>query len=87
MKPWREEEPPTPRDTPNARRPESLLPARALPSLFSAGAFVSAANLAALEIQEPTRRALVLILCGLLTWLVGYFTPPPRRRFRRGDRS
>jgi len=38
------------------------------------------------EIHEPLYRGGLFLLCGLVSWLIGYVTPTPRRRFRRGDR-
>lgn len=65
---------------------ESLLPPRALPAAGSAATLIGGAVVAAYEIPDPTVRALVMLAAGVLTWAIGYFTPPPRRHFRRGDR-
>lgn len=67
-------------------RRESLLPPRALPGFFgAASAAVVVAQAAAREIGNPEVRAVLSLACVLIAWLVGYVTPPPRRRFRRGD--
>jgi hypothetical protein len=81
-----DELPDTPREPAFAPRPESLLPPRALPSFFGAGTLLTGAGTAALEIHDPLLRVAVLALCGVLSWLLGYITPPPRRHFRRNDR-
>jgi hypothetical protein len=46
---------------------------------------IGAAAVAAASIGSPLERALVMLLCGVAAWAIGYFTPPPRRRFRSGD--
>jgi hypothetical protein len=68
------------------RQPESLLPPRTWPGLFGvAASSIAGAAAVANNIDDPRYRAGLLLLCGLGAWLVGYVTPPPRRRFRRGD--
>lgn len=80
----------TPPETPEALRRvplrESLLPPRNVPSASVGISLAMAAGSAALSITQPERRALVILLCALVAWAVGYFTQPPRRRFRRDDR-
>ena len=76
---------PLPRPAPLPRR-ESLLPPRAWPSA-SSGAFFAAAAASAQAVDEPIPRTLLILACGVGAWLVGYFTPPPRRHFRREDRQ
>jgi hypothetical protein len=66
-------------------RPESFLPPRALPAATSSGALIGAAAVAAASISNPLHRAGLMLLCGVAAWAIGYFTPPPRRRFRRDD--
>lgn len=84
--------PSTPPETPDALRRrynprrESLLPPRNVPSASVGTSLALAAATAAFGIAEPERRALVILACAFLAWLVGYFTPPPRRDFRREDR-
>lgn len=70
-----------------ARLPEreSLLPPRTWPSAGS-GALFAAAAASAQAVENPAHRTLLILACGVLGWLVGYVTPPPRRRFRREDR-
>jgi hypothetical protein len=64
---------------------ESLLPPRALPAAGSAATLIGGAVVAAYQIPDPLSRALVMLGCGVLSWVIGYFTPPPRRTFRRGE--
>jgi hypothetical protein len=66
-------------------RVESLLPPRAWPSASSSGALIGAAAVAAAGIENRLERALVMLACGVVAWGIGYFTPPPRRRFRADD--
>ena len=68
-----------------ARRPESLLPPRAVPAATSSASLIATAAVVAYSIPSPLVRALVMIGCGLAVWVTGYFTPPPRRHFRKGD--
>lgn len=80
--------PSTPPASPEAmrrQRPESLIPPRNAPSAGAALVFAVAAGNAALSIEEPNARALTVLACAVVTWAIGYFTPPPRRKFRRGD--
>lgn len=65
---------------------ESLLPPRAVPAAGGSAALIGAAAVAGASIGDPLARALVMLACGLVAWAIGYFTPPPRRRFRRDDR-
>jgi len=79
--------PSTPPETPEAfRRPrqESILPPRAWPSA-ACGFALSSAVAAATQIPDPLTRTITMAACSLLAWIVGYVTPPPRRRFRRSD--
>lgn len=78
-----------PRSLPHGWRPlrESLLPPRAWPAATSSGALIGAAAVAAASIASPLERALVMLACGVVAWGIGYFTAPPRRHFRRGDRE
>lgn len=71
---------------PYTPRRESFLPPRALPS-FTGGAALSLATAAAAQLPNPLERVIALVGCAFLAWLVGYVTPPPRRHFRRSDRS
>ena len=64
---------------------ESLLPPRAVPAATSSAGIIGAAAFAAASIASPVVRALVMLACGVAVWAIGYFTPPPRRRFRRED--
>lgn len=80
----------TPPETPLAKRefprgPESLLPPRNMPSAGLGLSLTSAAAVAAFQVQDPDKRAALIIVCAFVAWLVGYFTPPPRRKFRRND--
>jgi hypothetical protein len=67
------------------QRRESLIPPRAAPAAGSSAFIISAAATAAYTIPNPTIRALLMLLCGVVVWGIGYFTPPPRRHFRRED--
>jgi hypothetical protein len=69
---------------PKPFRRESLLPPRALPAAGSAATLIGAAVVAAYQIPDPLSRALVMLGCGVTSWLIGYFTQPPRRHFREG---
>jgi hypothetical protein len=79
----------TPPETPYAKQrrvPESILPRR-----VRIGASVSASLIAlasvvagASDLSVESRGALVALF-SLVAWAVGYFTEPPRRRFRRDD--
>lgn len=85
----RDSPPPTIPDPPRLPRfePESLLPPRAWPGLMGVAASnIAAAAVVAQNVEDPRARAALLLVCGLGAWLVGYVTPPPRRRFRRDDR-
>lgn len=66
-------------------RRESLLPPRNVPAATSSGALIAGAVAAAATIENSTARALVMLACALSAWAIGYFTQPPRRRFRRDD--
>lgn len=69
-----------------ARHPESLLPPRAMPGAGVAAAFIALASAIAGDGSLPIyKRAAGVALLSVLAWAVGYFTPPPRRRFRRDD--
>ena len=77
----------TPPETPFAikqRRPESLLPPRAMPQAgVSATLIALASAVAADNSLSLAQRAGYVGFFALLAWLFGYFTPPPR--FRRDD--
>lgn len=65
-------------------RQESLLPPRAWPSA-ACGFAMSSAVVAATQLPSGLQRTAAMAVCTLLAWFVGYFTPPPRRHFRRED--
>lgn len=79
----------TPPETPYAKRqnrPESLLPPRAMPGAGASAVFIAFASAIATDSSLPVaKRAIAVALASLIAWLIGYFTQPPRRRFRRGD--
>lgn len=80
----------TPPETPYAKRrmrPESLLPPRAVPSAgLSAVLIGMATGIATTENPLPLwERAGAVVVLSLAAWFVGYFTPPPRRKFRKDD--
>lgn len=79
----------TPPETPFAikqRRPESLLPPRAMPQAGVSAVFIALASAVAADDRLPLEKRCALVaLFALLAWLFGYFTQPPRRRFRRDD--
>lgn len=82
----------TPPETPVAmkrfpRGPESLLPPRNAPSAALSVALIGMASAAATDTSMTgAQRACVIAALALVAWVVGYFTQPPRRQFRRGDR-
>lgn len=92
-------EPPTPRATigPAASTPpepiaqlrfrrESMLPPRAMPATTVAWATVAAATTIAHTIPDARWRAVLVLSCGVVAWVIGYLTPPPRRdNGRRSD--
>lgn len=65
---------------------ESILPPRAMGAAGSSASLVFGAAGAAYAISDPTIRALVMLACGVVAWVIGYLTPPPRRNFRRTDK-
>jgi len=79
--------PPSKRVDLRVPRQESYLPPRAVPAATSSASLIAGAAVVAYSIPSPLARALVMIGAGLAVWLVGYFTPPPRRTFRKDDVS
>lgn len=64
---------------------ESLMPARVVPASSVAATFIAGAAVVAYQVPSPLHRALLILACGLASWAIGYFTPPPRRHNRSGD--
>lgn len=79
----------TPPETPYAkakRRPESLVPPRARPRVAVSASLIALASSVATEDRVPLWARITLVAgLSFVAWAVGYFTEPPRRKFRRDD--
>ena len=79
----------TPPETPYAkqrRKPESLLPPRAVPRASASASLITIACVVAGDDSlSVVKRAVFVAALSFVSWLLGYFTEPPRRRFRRDD--